>query len=54
MGMISKELSSSEKENITEITIGKEDIVIAVNNQNKINGPSIEQIKDIFNGKIIY
>lgn len=52
IGMSSKELSSSEKENLTEITIGKESIVIAVSNQNKINDFSIEQIKDIFNGKI--
>lgn len=52
IGMSSKELSASERENITEITIGKEGIVIAVSNQNKINDLSIEQIKDIFNGKI--
>lgn len=52
IGMSSKELSLTEKENITEIMIGKEGIVIAVNNQNKINDLSMEQIKDIFNGKI--
>jgi phosphate transport system substrate-binding protein len=52
IGMSSKELSSNEKDNITEITIGKEGIVIAVSNQNNITDLSIEQIRDIFNGNI--
>ncbi|RBQ23355.1 hypothetical protein ALNOE001_09140 [Candidatus Methanobinarius endosymbioticus] len=52
IGMSSKELSSTEKKNLTEITIGKEGIVIAVSNQNNIKDLSIEQIKNIFNGKI--
>lgn len=52
LGMSSKELSQSEKENITEIEIGKEGIVIAVNNENNISDLTIEQIRDIFNGNI--
>jgi len=52
IGMSSKELSPEEKKNITEIPIGKEGIVIAVNNQNNISKLSIEQIRNIFNGKI--
>ncbi len=41
-----------KKKNITEVPIGKEGIVIAVSNQNNISKLSIEQIRDIFNGKI--
>jgi len=52
IGMSSKELSDAEKENITEVIIGKEGIVVAVSNQNNISDLSIEQIRDIFNGKI--
>lgn len=52
IGMSSKELSLEEKKNITEVPIGKEGIVIAVSNQNNISKLSIEQIRDIFNGKI--
>ena len=52
IGMSSKSLSDDEKQNITEVKIGKEGIVIAVSNQNNVNELSIEQIRDIFNGKI--
>lgn len=52
IGMSSKELSPEEKNNITEVPIGKEGIVIAVSNQNNISKLSIEQIRDIFNGKL--
>ncbi|MCL2156851.1 MAG: phosphate ABC transporter substrate-binding protein [Methanobrevibacter sp.] len=52
IGMSSKELSDEEKENITVVEIGKEGIVIAVNNGNNVSDLSINQIRDIFNGKI--
>jgi len=52
IGMSSKELSEEEKKNITVIEIGKEGIVIAVNNENNVSDLSIDQIRDIFNGKI--
>lgn len=52
IGMSSKELSQNEKDNITGIEIGKEGIVIAVNNENNISDLTIEQIRDIFNGNI--
>jgi phosphate transport system substrate-binding protein len=52
IGMSSKELSPEEKENITVVEIGKEGIVIAVNNDNDISDLSIEDIRNIFNGKI--
>lgn len=52
IGMSSKSLSNDEKDNLTEVEIGKEGIVIAINNQNNLSGLSIEQIRDIFNGKI--
>lgn len=52
IGMSSKELSNDEKNNVTEIEIGKEGIVIGVNNDNPISDLSIEEIRDIFNGNI--
>ena len=52
IGMSSKSLSDKEKENITEVEIGKEGIVIAVSNENSVTDLSIDQIRDIFNGKI--
>ncbi|KZX15476.1 phosphate-binding protein PstS 1 precursor [Methanobrevibacter cuticularis] len=52
IGMSSKELDENEKKNLTEIEIGKEGIVIAVNNKNNISELTINQIKDIFNGKV--
>ena len=52
IGMSSKELSENEKKEITGIEIGKEGIVISVNNENNISGLTINQIRDIFNGNI--
>ncbi|MDR0900512.1 MAG: phosphate ABC transporter substrate-binding protein [Methanobrevibacter sp.] len=52
IGMSSKELASDEKDNITEIEIGKEGIVVAVNNKNPISDLTIEEIRNIFNGNI--
>ena len=52
IGMSSKELDSSDKENITEVELGKEGIVVGVNNGNNISDLSSDQIRDIFNGNI--
>ena len=52
IGMSSKKLSSDEREGITEIEIGREGIVIGVNNENNVSSLTINQIKDIFSGKI--
>ncbi|MDD2643081.1 MAG: phosphate ABC transporter substrate-binding protein [Methanobacteriaceae archaeon] len=52
IGMSSKELDSSDKQNITEVELGKEGIVIGVNNGNNISDLSSSQIKGIFNGNI--
>ncbi|MCL2687422.1 MAG: phosphate ABC transporter substrate-binding protein [Methanobrevibacter sp.] len=52
IGLSSKLLSNDEKKDITEVEIGKEGIVIAVSNQNNITDLSIDEIRDIFNGKI--
>jgi phosphate transport system substrate-binding protein len=52
IGMSSKKLSQNEKIYINEIEIGKEGIVIAINNENNISDLTIEQIRNIFNGNI--
>ncbi|MCL2115711.1 MAG: phosphate ABC transporter substrate-binding protein [Methanobrevibacter sp.] len=52
IGMSSKELSNDEKTDINVVEIGKEGIVIAVNNGNQISDLTTEEIRDIFNGKI--
>lgn len=52
IGMSSKSLSDDEKDNITELELGKEGIVISVSNKNNITELSTEQIRDIFNGNI--
>jgi len=52
IGMSSKKLSEDEKKDITDIEIGKEGIVIGVNNKNNVSDLTIEQIKGIFNGNI--
>jgi phosphate transport system substrate-binding protein len=52
IGMSSRNLEPDEKENLNEYLIGKEGIVIAVNLDNPLEDLSIEQLKDIFSGKI--
>ncbi|MGL4669690.1 MAG: phosphate ABC transporter substrate-binding protein [Methanobacteriaceae archaeon] len=52
IGMSSKSLSDDEKENITEVLIGKEGIVIGVSKVNSIEDLTKNQVKDIFSGKI--
>jgi phosphate transport system substrate-binding protein len=52
IGTSSRELTEKEKAGINEYIIGKEGIVIAVNNQNSVSDLTKDQIRDIFNGKI--
>lgn len=52
IGTSSRNLTQKEKVGLTEYVIGKEGIVIAVNNQNNLNNLNKTQIKDIFSGKI--
>ena len=53
IGTSSRELTQKEKVGLNEYIIGKEGIVIAVNNKNNITNLNKSQIKDIFSGKII-
>lgn len=53
IGTSSRELTQKEKSGLNEYIIGKEGIVIAVNNKNNIINLNKSQIKDIFSGKII-
>ncbi len=52
IGTSSRELTQKEKVGLNEYIIGKEGIVIAVNNENNITNLNKNQIKDIFSGKI--
>ena len=52
IGTSSRDLTPQEKEGLTEYEIGKEGIVIAVNNNNNVTALSSEQIKGIFSGAI--
>jgi phosphate transport system substrate-binding protein len=52
IGTSSKELKQNESQGLTQYLIGKDGIVIAVNNQNSISGLTKAQVKDIFSGNI--
>lgn len=52
IGTSSKELSNDEKKGLTEYELGKDGIVVAVNNKNPIKNLSKKQLKDIFSGEI--
>jgi phosphate transport system substrate-binding protein len=52
MGMSSKALSPEDKDGLNEYIIGKDGIVVAVNNENSINNLTNDQIRDIFSGSI--
>ena len=52
IGTSSKELNAEEKKGLTEFLIGKDGIVIAVNNLNPVNKLTKNQLKDIFSGNI--
>ncbi len=52
IGTSSKKLNDHESKDLTEYIIGKEGIVVAVNNKNTVDDLTIDQIRDIFSGKI--
>jgi phosphate transport system substrate-binding protein len=52
MGMSSKALKTNEKDGLNEYIIGKDGIVVAVNNNNPINNLTKDQIRNIFSGNV--
>ena len=52
IGTSSKSLKPEEKDGLVEYVIGKDGIVIVVNNNNNISGLTTEQLKNIYNGNI--
>ncbi|MDX1918768.1 MAG: phosphate ABC transporter substrate-binding protein [Candidatus Caenarcaniphilales bacterium] len=52
IGASSRELSPEEKIGLRLIKIGKDVLVVVVNNKNRINNISSDKLKDIFAGKI--
>lgn len=52
IGTSSRQLTQKEKVGLNEYIIGKEGIVIAVNNNNNVTGLNKNQTRDIFSGKI--
>lgn len=52
IGTSSKELKDSEKQGLTEINLGQDGVVVAVNNKNSVNSLTKDQLKEIFQGKI--
>ncbi|WP_321422441.1 phosphate ABC transporter substrate-binding protein [uncultured Methanobacterium sp.] len=52
IGTSSKSLSANESTGLTQYEIGKDGIAIIVNNNNALNGLTLDQVKGIFNGSI--
>lgn len=52
IGTSSKALKKNESQGLTQIPLGQDGIVIAVNTKNSVDGVTSEQLKDIFSGKI--
>ena len=52
IGMSSKELKDDEKADLNEYLIGNDGIVIAINTANSVSDLTVDQVKDIFSGKI--
>ncbi len=52
IGTSSKALKKNESQGLTQIPLGQDGIVIAVNTENSVDGVTSEQLKDIFSGKI--
>ncbi|MGN0093854.1 MAG: phosphate ABC transporter substrate-binding protein [Methanobrevibacter sp.] len=52
IGTSSKALKDNESQGLTQIPLGQDGIVIAVNTKNSVDGVTSEQLKDIFSGKI--
>ena len=51
-GMSSRELTDEESKNLKEVTIAVDGIGVVVNKNNPVKNLTLEQIKDIFTGKI--
>lgn len=52
IGMSSRELTNEELKNLKEVTIAVDGIGVVVNKNNPVKNLTLEQIKDIFTGKI--
>ncbi len=52
IGMASRELKDSEKEQLTQIPIALDGIAVIVNNKNEIKGLSSEDVRMIFTGEV--
>lgn len=52
IGMTSRELTNEEAKNLNEVTIAIDGIGVVVNKNNPVKDLTLEQIKDIFTGKI--
>ncbi len=52
IGTSSKNLKDDEKQGLTDYLIAKDGIVVAVNDENSVSDLTLDQIKDIFSGKI--
>lgn len=52
IGTSSKALKDNESQGLTQIPLGQDGIVIAVNTQNSVDDLTSDQLKDIFSGKI--
>ncbi len=52
IGMSSRELTSEEAEGLDEVTVAVDGIAVVVNKDNPVQNLTLEQVKDIFTGKI--
>ena len=52
IGMSSRDLTDEESKNLKEVTIAVDGIGVVVNKNNPVKNLTLEQIKDIFTGKI--
>lgn len=52
IGMSSRELKSYENELLTKVEIAKDDVHVIVNKENPIERISIEQLGEIYTGKL--
>ena len=52
IGMSSRELTSEEAEGLDEVTVAVDCIAVVVNKDNPVQNLTLEQVKDIFTGKI--
>ncbi|MDO4535194.1 MAG: phosphate ABC transporter substrate-binding protein [Clostridium perfringens] len=52
IGMSSRELTTEEAEGLGEVTVAVDGIAVVVNKNNPVQNLTLEQVKDIFTGKI--